>query len=466
MPLRNWTRTTSFKLVGLYVVIFSASVLLLAGLTYYVATTALDQQIRMRIEAESDALRGEYNSGGIHQLLGAVEERRRGRLRDGLVYAIFDANGHRQFGSLPITPTADGWTEVRGPPDGDEPEGQTERLAVLSARLPGGEWVLVADDIGRVAILGQVVLRAFGFVALLSVTMAIVGGIVLSLGFLRQIDAIANTAEAIIAGDMRRRMPLRRGGDELDRLAATLNRMLDRINDLMESLRQVSNDIAHDLRTPLGRLRQGLDEIRRKPRSIAEYEQAIDQAVKESDAILETFGALLRIAQIESGMRMSGFGIVDLSDLVEHVYETYRPVADDAGMTLALELEPGIRIEGDRELLAQMLINLIENAIAHTGAGTKIALSLTRDGECARLRVSDNGPGVPPNELRNIYKRFYRLEGSRTSPGSGLGLSLVDAIANLHRFRLVTALNGPGLSIAAAFKPLGDAPAGKSATDG
>ena len=138
MPLRNWTKTTSFKLVGLYVVIFSASVLVLAGLTYYVATSALDQQVRMRIEAESDALHGEYSNGGLRQLLGAVEERRRGRLRDGLVYTIFDSHGRRQFGTLPSRPSIDGWTEVRGPPDGDEPEGQTERLAVLSVRLPGG----------------------------------------------------------------------------------------------------------------------------------------------------------------------------------------------------------------------------------------------------------------------------------------------------------------------------------------
>ena len=428
--------------------------MVLAGLTYYVATTALDQQIRMRIEAESDALRGEYNSGGIHQLLGAVEERRRGRLRDGLVYAIFDAKGRRQFGELPITPMADGWTEVRGPPDGDEPEGQTERVAGLAAKLPGGEWGLVADDIGRGAILGQVVLRAFGFVALLSVTMGIVGGIVLSLGFLRQIDAIANTAEAIIAGDMRRRMPLRRGGDELDRLAATLNRMLDRIHDLMESLRQVSNDIAHDLRTPLGRLRQGLEEIRRNPGSAVAYEQAIDQAIQESDAILETFGALLRIAQIESGSRKSGFGVVDLSALVESVFDTYRPVAEDAHKVPTLRVQPGIRVEGDQELLAQLLINLIENAIAHTGDGAAISISLQRVGQCAELNVADDGPGVPQAERQNIFKRFYRLENSRSSPGNGLGLSLVEAIAALHGLNIRATDGGPGLCVTATFNPI------------
>lgn len=280
MQLRNLTKTTSFKLVSLYVLVFTASVLALGGVTYFVATTALDQQIRTRVEAEAEALHSEYDSGGLRQLLGAVEERRRGRLRDGFVYSIFDSHRHRLFGALPKSALVSGWSEVRGPPDGDEPEGESERLAVLATRLPGNVWVLVADDIGRVTVLGNVVLRAFGVVILLSLTIAVVGGIVLSLGFLRQIDAIGSTAEAIIAGDLRRRVPMRRGGDELDRLAATLNRMLDRINVLMESLRQVSNDIAHDLRTPLGRLRQGLEEVRRSPRTVADYEQAIDQSIR------------------------------------------------------------------------------------------------------------------------------------------------------------------------------------------
>jgi signal transduction histidine kinase len=451
MLLRNLTRTTSFKLVLLYVLVFSASVLALAALTYFVATSALDQQIRARIQAESDGLRDEYASGGLTHLMSAVEERRRGRLRDGLVYAIFDAHGHRLFGTLPSSSLVQGWSEVRGPPDGDEPEGETERLAVLGLKLPGNDWVLVADDIGRVNVLGEVVLRAFGVVVLLSVTIAIIGGFVLSLGFLRQVEAISTTAEAIIAGDLRRRIPLRSGGDELDRLAATLNRMLDRITNLMESLRQVSNDIAHDLRTPLGRLRQDLDEVRRMPRGSADYERAIDQAIRESDEILQTFGALLRIAQIESGSRKSGFRIVNLSELVEQIADTYRPVADDEGRTLVTVAAQNVNVEGDRELLAQMIINLVENAISHTGAGTTIELLLERAGNEGVLTVSDNGPGVPGEELKNIFKRFYRLEPSRGTPGNGLGLSLVDAIAGLHGLSLEASENAPGLRITLKF---------------
>jgi signal transduction histidine kinase len=286
---------------------------------------------------------------------------------------------------------------------------------------------------------------------LVSLTIAIIGGFVLSLGFLRQVEAISNTAEAIIAGDLRRRIPMRNGGDELDRLAATLNRMLERISSLMESLRQVSNDIAHDLRTPLGRLRQQLEEIRRIPRAATEYEHAIDRAIGESDDILNTFGALLRIAQIESGARKSGFHRVDLTELVEQIADTYRPVAEDEGCVFVSVAARNLTVEGDRELLAQLIVNLLENAIAHTGTGTTVLLSLEHVGTQAILSVSDNGPGVPKEELQNIFKRFYRLEQSRGAPGNGLGLSLVDAIAGLHGVDLEASQNMPGLRVTLKF---------------
>jgi|SRR5665213_262267 len=444
-------RTTNAKLISLYVLIFGVSVLALASVTYFVATTALDQQIRARIKVESQALQDEYRSGGLHQLLDAVAERRRGRLRDGLVYTIFDGHSHRLFGTLPISGTGLGWSEVRGPPDGDEPQGQSEKLSVLGARLPGDERVLVADDIGRVTVLGDAILRAFGFVLALSVTVAIIGGMVLSAGFLRQIHAISSTAEAVIAGEMGRRVPQRRSGDELDRLAGTINRMLDRIANLMGSLHQVSNDIAHDLRTPLGKLHQTLEEVRRHPRAATDYEQAIDHAIKECDVILGIFGALLRIAQIEAGARRSAFDRVNLSQLVESIAETYGPIAEDSGKILFKSSTPDVFAEGDRSLLTQMLVNLVENAIAHTPVGTTITLSLARNEAGAILRVADNGLGVPVDEVARIFERFYRREASRTTPGNGLGLSMVDAIASLHNLRLDVSDNRPGLCVSMQF---------------
>ncbi len=450
MPIPRLLRTVSFRLVALYVLIFGASVSGLAGVTYFVATAALDAQIRSRIEGDAAALRDEYTSGGMRQLLQAVAERRRGRLKDGLVYAVFQG-GHRLFGTLPASTLVKGWSEVRGPPDGDEPVGESERLATLAVKLPGDAWVVVADDIGRVAVMGGVILRTLAIVLALSITVAVAGGIMLSRGFLRRVEAITNTAEAIIAGDVRRRVPRRDTVDDLDRLAATLNRMLDRIGELMETLHQVSNDIAHDLRTPLGRLQQGLEEVRRLPRAAPEYEAAIDEAIAESQGLLETFGALLRIAQIETGTRKSGFASVDLSAVVDMVWETYVPVAEDDGRQLVKSSLRGVTVRGDRELLAQMLINLVENAITHTSEGTRIEIALRHDANGIDLDVADNGPGVPPEERERIFKRFYRLEPSRHKPGSGLGLSLVAAIANLHGIHLDVADNGPGLRIRAHF---------------
>lgn len=450
MPIPRLLRTVSFRLVALYVLIFGASVSGLAGVTYFVATAALEQQIRSRIEGDAAALRDEFKTGGMSQLLQAVAERRRGRLKDGLVYTVFEGR-RRVFGTLPAATKVTGWSEVRGPPDGDEPDGESERLATLAVKLGNDAWVVVADDIGRVSVLGNVILNAFAVALVLSVTLAVGGGIMLSRGFLHRVEAITNTAEAIIAGDVRRRVPQRGTVDDLDRLAATLNRMLDRIGALMETLHQISNDIAHDLRTPLGRLLQGLEEIRQMPRTGPEYERAIDEAIEESNALLETFGALLRIAQIESGSRRSGFRTVDLSEVVDMVAETYAPVAEDDGRHLVKRSIPGVMVLGDRELLAQMLINLVENAIAHTQAGTRIEVVLRSGAHGVMLDVADNGPGVPPEERKRIFQRFYRLEPSRNKPGSGLGLSLVDAIANLHGITLEASDNRPGLRISAHF---------------
>jgi signal transduction histidine kinase len=286
---------------------------------------------------------------------------------------------------------------------------------------------------------------------LLVLTLAIAGGIVLSMAFLQRVDTITRTAEAIIGGDMQRRIPVRGAADDIDRLAVTLNRMLDRIASLMEALRQVSNDIAHDLRTPLGRLRQRLDEVRRNAGSVVEYETAVDHAVAETDEILDTFAALLRIAQIESGTRKAGFRSVDVSALTAHLCQTYLPVAEDARKTLDIDIAPDIAVDGDRELLVQMIANLIENAIRHTNDDTGIVVRLERHGAGAQIVIEDNGPGIPDGERERVLERFYRLERSRTTAGSGLGLSLVAAIAELHNAKVELADANPGLRVSIVF---------------
>jgi len=457
-------RTASFKLAALYALIFGASVVVLAAVVYFTATAALDQQTRTRIAAESLALRGEYTHGGLDHMMDAIRDRQRWRLAGGLDYAVFRAGGPTLFGTIPKFRLVEGWARLKGPADGDEKPGHRERLLVLAEPLSLGLWLVVGDDVGHVRDVGKLIAATFGWALLLVITLAIAGGVALSAGFLGRVDAITRTAEAIIGGDIQRRIPLRGANDDLDRLAATLNRMLDRIASLMETLRQVSSDIAHDLRTPLGRVRQTLDEARRTARTTAEYEAAVDHAVAETDAMLETFAALLRIAQIESGTRRAGFRQIDLSELTETIGQTFVPVAEDAGKHLETCLAANVRVDGDRELLMQMLANLVENAIHHTPVGARIAITLDRDGETPTLTILDDGPGIPLPDQKRVFERFYRLERSRTTTGSGLGLSLVAAIADLHGASLDLENNNPGLRVVVKFTTPWPRPAEPSST--
>ncbi len=273
------------------------------------------------------------------------------------------------------------------------------------------------------------------------------GGIWLSQVFLYRVDAISRTAEAIIDGDLTQRVPLRGTGDDLDRLAETLNRMLDRMDRLLESVRQASNNIAHDLRTPLTRLGQRLEEARTQVRSADGQQRALDAAKAEVDALLGTFAALLRIAEVEAGAQRAAFRRVDLSAVVATVAEAFAPSAEEAGYTLVAEVAPGIAVHGDRELLTQALVNLVENALRHTPPGTQVRLLLRAQAGRAVMAVEDNGPGIPEAERDQVLRRFYRLDHSRSTPGSGLGLSLVAAVAELHGAELRLEDAKPGLRV-------------------
>ncbi len=444
-------KSASFRIAAAYVGLFTVSVGLLAALVYLTATAALQREIRARIEAESVALREEYWQGGTARLLQAVSDRQRGRLIGGLDYTILDGSGGHVFGDLPATPCASGWRVFTGPPDGDEPQGELEKLSVRVTPLGGGYCLLVADDIGKIDTFGGLILNSFGWVFLLTLTLAVAGGLFLSSRVLRRIEAINLTAEAIIEGDMSQRIPRRAAPDDLDRLSSTLNRMLDRMTGLMEALRHVSNDIAHDLRTPLGRLRHALEEAARTVKTREEFDQVLAKAIVEIDGILATFGAILRIAQIESGSRRGAFRRLSLSDLVAEVCETFAPSIEEAGKTLRAEIEPGIWIYGDRELLVQSCVNLLENALAHTPSGTAVTVGLRRKDDTVEFEVADNGQGVPEEATGQIFKRFYRVEPSRTGSGNGLGLSIVAAVADLHAARLSATNTHPGFKVDMVF---------------
>ncbi len=397
-------------------------------------------------------LQAEYRNGGQDRLVMLV--RARGRGASALDYLVQDAAGRPLAGELAAEgPKGAGWSTINVA-NASEDGGRPERVTALTADFGRDLRVTVGDDLGRVAEIEEAIATAFVWTLGLAVLLGVAGGVLLSRTFLARIDAIAGTAEAIIAGDLSRRIPMRKTGDDLDRLSETLNHMLDRIADLMGSLRQVSSDVAHDLRTPLSRLHLRLEEARTHAATIADYEAAIEQASEEADALLETFAALLRIAQIEGQSPHAGFRRFDAGAMVEAVASAYVADAEDGGRSLKVRCMPGLVLEGDRELLTQALANIVENALRHTPLGTGIVITLVgRSDGGVDLSVADDGLGITAVDLPRVTHRFFRSDTSRSTPGAGLGLSLVAAVADLHAAKLRLTDAEPGLRVTLSFPP-------------
>jgi signal transduction histidine kinase len=450
MRLRQLTKTANFRLAAAYALLFSISVIALGAVVFLRTTSAFEEQARARIESEAGALENAFHEGGMTALIDAIKSRQRGRVVRGLVYGIVDRNAGTVVGDLEGAPSEIGWNNVVGPPDGDEAPGELEQLTVLTVELADGVWLSIGDDFGRIKELGEAMLETFGFVLLLTVVLAIAGGLYISDRVLGRISAITQTAEAIINGDIHKRIPRRAADDELDRLSATLNRMLDRIVALMDALRQVSSSIAHELRTPLSHLRQTLEVAQADVETGQLSGAFLTRAIEETDGLLNTFAALLRIAQIESGVRRQGFREIDLSAVVQSLVQTYEALAEDGGRSLTADIEPGVAVHGDGELIVQGVVNLIENALRHTPTGSSVRVSLAID-KTPLLTVADNGPGIPAGERERVLHRFERLEGIHPSYGSGLGLSIVAAIAELHDIALSLDDSHPGLKVSLRF---------------
>jgi signal transduction histidine kinase len=317
--------------------------------------------------------------------------------------------------------------------------------------LPNGLGLLVARDLYPQDQVSDLMERTFSIGVLLTLVAALGSGAIVSRRILRRIEEIGRTSREIMSGDLGRRIPLDAGDRAFDGLALSLNEMLGRIEELMDGVRQVTDNIAHDMRTPLTRLRQHLEQVRTAGHSVEEFQNAVDVALLETDGLLETFGALLRIAQIEARPPGSGLQPVVLSELCAMIAETYAPVAEAEGHRLLAAVVPNLTIAGDRQLLTQMLVNLVENALQHNVPGTEIRLLLQAGASGPLLSVTDDGIGIPLEERENVLKRFYRVDAARSSQGSGLGLSLVAAIARYHGATLALDDNGPGLAVRLAF---------------
>jgi signal transduction histidine kinase len=319
------------------------------------------------------------------------------------------------------------------------------------AYIAPGLYVFVGRSTQQIHQTRNSILQAFVWIAAGALLLASLGGILFGTRFLRRVDSITRTCEAIVDGRFHERIPAGNGGNEWDRLAHAINAMLDRIALLLDNLRQVSSDVAHDLRTPLTRLRTRLEETRLKSLTAADYDAAVAQAIQDTDELLALFAALLRISQIESGTRLASMSRLSLSELLDRVYQLYRPVAEDTQHELSAEIAADVAVLGDSELLVQMFSNLVENALRHTPAGTRIriALAATPSGACAF--VADSGPGIPANEHDKVLCRFYQLAPGRSNGGHGLGLALAAAIASLHRATLSLGSESPGLRVSAVF---------------
>jgi signal transduction histidine kinase len=450
VPPPRLLRTSSFRLTLGYAGLFGASVLILFGVIYWATdfymTSSLDAEVDSDVAELSDSL----HTSGIPALAALIDQRLRQRPHGPMHYLLENAGGSVVAGNLPALMSPEGWLDLSVPnPDTDGNHRLSLRARALV--LPGGEHLVVGVDAFPRIEMHELIWRAFGWGLAITLVLAFGGGALMSGGVLRRVETIARAAREIMAGDFSRRIPIRGTDDEFDHLVVSLNAMLDQIEASMDSVRQVSNDIAHDLRTPMARLRQRLELAQHQASSIEEWRNAAAGCLAEMDAILETFGAMLRIAQIDSGVATRRFGEVDLSALLRTVSEVYEPLADEKGQHFATEIASDLRVWGDRELLAQMLANLLENAMKHSPEGASIGLTATEHMAGIEIVVTDDGPGIPVAERERVFARFYRLEASRSTPGNGLGLSLVQAISAQHQARVELADNHPGLRVTLQF---------------
>jgi signal transduction histidine kinase len=434
-----------------YTILFVASAAILFSVLYWSVTREMTRELKAEIEEDMRPLVTAYSQGRLQRLVEAVRERAEAA-RPGETFILLQTvNREILAGNVTSFPPFKGWQElILEHREIENSDSDAHQIVLARGAQLGSAFLLVGRNLRRVHEIQELLVRSLAWMLAVTIGLALAGGAVLSRGALRRVEAINRAFREIIGGNFSQRVPTRGTRDELDRLAMNLNLILDRVEQLIVNLQQVTNDIAHDLRTPLGRLRQGLESARLRGSSIEEHQAAIDRAIEQTDSILDTFAALLRIAQIESKTRRGRFAIVDLSEISDRIVEAYESVIEDSGQSLSGDISPGVRVHGDKDLLTQMLANLVENATRHCPTGAKIMITLTND-PTPTLTVSDTGPGIPAESREAVLQRFYRLENSRTTPGSGLGLALVNAIADLHNATLTLSDNQPGLRINLRF---------------
>lgn len=463
-------RTTAFRLTLAYLLLFAVFAASLLGYFAWNTQRLINEQITTTVNGEMDELSELFTRRGLRGIVFAIENR---ALRPGAnLYLITTPAGQAIAGNVsslaPGVMATTGWSETAYRRL-DDPDSPNHRALVRVSQLSSGFRLLIGHDLEERRRLFDIVGDAAKWSVLIVVVLGLGGGIFVASRVLRRIDAMTGTTQRIMAGDLSGRLPVGRSGDELDRLAENLNAMLERIEALMTGLKEVSDNIAHDLKTPLTRLRNRAEEALARSGNEAEYRAALERTIEESDGLIRTFNALLMIARAESGQARGNMDIFDAADVAAGIQELYEPLAEDNEMTLTVDASP-VPVHGNRELISQALANLVENAIkygkpdaacaataacasgsADAAGSNDIRIVARREGDLALLSVSDHGPGIPEADRKHAVQRFVRLEASRTLPGSGLGLSLASAVATLHGGSLQLDDNHPGLRVTLAL---------------
>ena len=446
-------RTTAFRLTLVYLAVFALFAAFVLAYFSWNTRRLITEQITETVDSEIRGLTDQFDQGGIRRLVFAIDAR---SVRPGSnLYLLTTAAGEGLAGNVSSLTAGvlerQGWTETSYRRLEDNDQGEHHALVQI-VQLRAGFRLLVGRDLEERERMQAIILNAGRWSLAILVALGIAGGVFVTRRVLKRVDAMTDTTQTIMRGDLSGRLPVAGTGDELDRLAGNLNAMLERIEALMHGLKEVSDNIAHDLKTPLTRLRNRCEEALRSTQNEAEYRAALETTIEESDALIRTFNALLMIARAESGQSPDAMSEFDAAEVARGIGELYEPVADEKGIALKVEAPAAAMLRGNRELVSQALANLVDNAIKYTaptivnGARPEILVKAAAgEGDRILLTVSDAGPGIPEADRGRAMERFVRLEQSRSLPGSGLGLSLAQAIAHLHGGELKLEDNKPGL---------------------
>jgi signal transduction histidine kinase len=449
-------RTHAFRLAALYFLVFAASVSGVLLFVYWTSADFVERQTEATLDAEINGLAEQYAQRGLSGLVQIVAARSAGDRGDGMLYLVTDPDGRPLAGNIAAWPAsvpahASRLTFTTTARVKDRIE--THSAQGASFIIPGRYRLLVGRDISDASAFRNRVKITLLWAGLVALGVGLLGGTAMSRNLLRRVEQVNRTSERVMAGNLSDRIPLDGTSDEFDQLATNLNRMLDQIERLMTAMREVTDDVAHDLKTPLSRLRVRLELALLDGADGIGQAEAIRSAIDEADRLLATFNALLSIAELESGTRRDESEVLDLSEVARSAAELYEPVAEEKGFVLCLATKPGVKVRGSRHLLSQALANLLDNALKYADGG-EILIRVVRAEARAVLEVTDRGQGIPEAEREIVFNRFVRLERSRSTPGNGLGLSLVRAVMLRHHGTVELADNKPGLRVRLEFPEL------------